>query len=191
MVFGGKILTTDLVWSPESELSFNQEIIPVGCLPPACQPSLFRWPPLGVSTSGSSSQQVWNRFPGMSTYHLFHGHHQLSVAGGGAPPSPGHHHMSSRGVPYRHGTWDIRPPSDIEPEIHTPTPPPSPSLWYIMLICRKKTQYFQNVCTSNCTEKNISEREILYKCSPLHPMRRNWISKQTQQIFDLHKKKNI
>ena len=29
-----------------------QESIPVGCVPPACQPYMFWWPPLGVSSGG-------------------------------------------------------------------------------------------------------------------------------------------
>ena len=29
---------------------YHQESIPVGCVPPACQPYIFWWPPLGVST---------------------------------------------------------------------------------------------------------------------------------------------
>ena len=30
----------------------KQDSTPVGCVPPACQPYVFRWPPLGVSTGG-------------------------------------------------------------------------------------------------------------------------------------------
>ena len=30
----------------------NQDSIPVGYVPPACQPYMFRWPPLDVSASG-------------------------------------------------------------------------------------------------------------------------------------------
>ena len=30
----------------------KQESIPVGCVPPACQPDMFWWPPLGVRTGG-------------------------------------------------------------------------------------------------------------------------------------------
>ena len=35
-----------------SGYSCKQESIPVECIPPACQPYVFWWPPLGVSTSG-------------------------------------------------------------------------------------------------------------------------------------------
>ena len=34
-----------------SNLDLPQNI-PVGCIPPACQPHLFWWPPVGVSTDG-------------------------------------------------------------------------------------------------------------------------------------------
>ena len=39
-------------------LTRNQEIIPVGCVVPACQLYVFQYPP-DVNTGGSSSEQVW------------------------------------------------------------------------------------------------------------------------------------
>ena len=40
--------------------SIKQESIPVGCVPPACQPYVLQWPPLHVRTVGKpSSEQVW------------------------------------------------------------------------------------------------------------------------------------
>ena len=48
----------------------QQESIPVGCILPACQPYVFRWPPLGVSTGGRS--------------HVSSDDHKMSVVGAGA-----------------------------------------------------------------------------------------------------------
>ena len=66
-------------WDKDS-LAFiynNQpDSIPVGCIPPPCQPYVFQWPPLDVSTcEGWVGPQV-NNFEQSSS-----DNHQMSVAG--------------------------------------------------------------------------------------------------------------
>ena len=62
-----------------TELSLTQDSTPVGCIPPACQPYVFQWPPLDVSTGGRGGglgPQV-NKFEQVSN-----DDHQMSVAEG-------------------------------------------------------------------------------------------------------------
>ena len=65
-------------------INTEQDSIPVGCTPPACQPYMFRWPLLDVSTGGSAEvgPQV-NKFEQVSS-----DDHQMSVAGEDGGRSP-------------------------------------------------------------------------------------------------------
>ena len=53
----------------------KQDSIPVGCAPSACQPYVFLWPPLDVSTSRGLGPQV-DKFE-----QVFSDDHQMSVVG--------------------------------------------------------------------------------------------------------------
>ena len=58
----------------------KQDGIPIGCVPPACQPYVFQCPPLDISTPGGGGElgpQV-NKFE-----QVYNDDHQMSVAGGG------------------------------------------------------------------------------------------------------------
>ena len=54
----------DLLFYPEVKFKPNtglrQESIPVGCVLPACQPYLFWWTPLGVSTGGGRGTYTYH-----------------------------------------------------------------------------------------------------------------------------------
>ena len=100
-----------------NKFRIEQESIALGCILSICQPYIFRWPPVGVSTDGeggrSSSEQVWTGFkwwpPDVSRVgpHPSLGHHQMSAVGGPTPldMGPG---MPTPPLPV-HWTWDTHP----------------------------------------------------------------------------------
>ena len=101
----------------------KQDNIPVGCVPPACQPYVFRWLSLDVSP-------VWG---GSYTYSHGYTYTPLRYLHLGIPTSwkgPG----TRDTLPFRNDIGPEIPPPDLVPE--TPTPPqrdmvpeiPTPSL---------------------------------------------------------------
>ena len=80
-----------------------QESIPVGCVPPACQPYMFWWPPLGVSSGGwvfSDRSHVWG--------------------GGWIPPEYSSWQVPCLGVSTHSPTWDLK-----RGGVDTHLPPPN------------------------------------------------------------------
>ena len=77
--------------------TIEQDSIPVGCVPPACQPYAFQWLPLDVSTSMGVIGPKVNKFEQVSS-----DDHQMSVAVGVGLTS------GIRAVGGTHVTW--RPP---------------------------------------------------------------------------------
>ena len=61
----------------EGQNNLEQDSIPVGCVPLACQPYMFQWPVLDVSTKVEVCPQV-NKFEQISS-----DAYQMSVAGEG------------------------------------------------------------------------------------------------------------
>ena len=77
--------------------TIEQDSIPVGCVPPACQPYAFQWLPLDVSTGMGVIGPKVNKFEQVSS-----DDHQMSVAVGVGLTS------GIRAVGGTHVTW--RPP---------------------------------------------------------------------------------
>ena len=57
-------------------IKYKQDSIPVGCVPPACQPYVFWWPPLDVSKGAGGVGHQVDKFEQVSS-----DGHQMSVVG--------------------------------------------------------------------------------------------------------------
>ena len=76
-----------------------QDSIPVGCIPAACQPYAFQWPPLDVNSGGGGVQSQVNKFEQVSN-----DDHQKSLAGGRVCPGG---RVCTEGVPPYHVTYPM------------------------------------------------------------------------------------